>query len=168
MQAGQVLTITPPGSYTSLNPGSINGFLTNAPSNSFRGHSLSVRAQMTICLVTNATYPYMEVGTDNAHNVSLYPYSGSLYATYQEGAGIVVANSIPYSPTTTLYWKISDTGGVFSYLYSSDGVNFTQFASTTVSWSDTSNMFFNLGVGILNTTTIRFPGYVQFDEIKIQ
>lgn len=79
----------------------------------------------------------MEVRESAEQNRAMFLYTGDTlyFNTYTAMAG-TTWSSVPYNATTMAYWRFSSTGeGNIRFSTSPDGVNWTEQANATVSWS---------------------------------
>lgn len=169
-QAGQVLTVAPPGGFAAPAVVNGNGYTSTTISN-FTGHKFSARILPVILGVSPSeeVYPYLAMGPSWTQNVYIYPYEGNLYFVKND-SGFSVIGSEAYNPATYPQIRIREASGTLYGETSPDGVTWTNgLGSTTVGWSYASGVQLSLGVAIVPSyMTPAYPGYAQFDQVAVQ
>ena len=87
----------------------------------------------------------------------------TLYFLKRDGGTQTILFSTTYSPTTHLWWRIRESGGTVYADTSADGANWTNRASTTVSWS-TGSVYAELNAGAYGTDP---SGTAIFDDFNV-
>jgi hypothetical protein len=99
----------------------------------------------------------------DADHLSWLVEGTTLYFLKRDGSTQTILFSTTYSPTTHLWWRIRESGGTVYADTSADGANWTNRASTTVSWS-TGSVYAELNAGAYGTDP---SGTAIFDDFNV-
>jgi hypothetical protein len=156
------MSIIPPPSPTN---GIANGCA--ATGFNFTGKTITIRVPHLIESSANG-YTTFDVGNDITHMLEIYVGQTTIGFQKRNGGSFVSVGTATYTPTSALWWRMTESSGAVTASYSADGVNFVTIgtcAATCTTWAYTSTNV-DVSVQYLGNGPA-FPGYSQFDSFNV-